>query len=94
MKIPPQEAARIAALARLQLPEDKLALFAGQFEDILGYMDQLGEVDTTGVEPMYSPAEHATVFRGDAAEKRVRRDDVLANAPETDGTFFVVPKIV
>ncbi len=94
MKINPQEAARIAALARLTLDEEKCELFAGQFEGILGYMDKLGELDTSGVEPLYSPVEHETPFREDEPRKRFSRDEVLANAPEKDGQFFIVPKIV
>ena len=94
MKINPQEAARIAALARLSLDEEKCELFAGQFEDILGYMDKLGELDTTGVEPLYSPVTHDTPFREDEPIKRFTREEILSNAPEDDGQFFIVPKIV
>lgn len=94
MKISPEKAAGIAKLARLAPGEDKLALFAGQFEDILTYMDKLAEVDTEGVEPLYSPVTHGTVFREDEPEKRFSREDVLGNAPEEDGQYFVVPRIV
>jgi aspartyl-tRNA(Asn)/glutamyl-tRNA(Gln) amidotransferase subunit C len=95
MALSADDAARIAALARLDLSRDKLELFAGQFNDILGYMDKLNQVDTQGVEPMYSPADHATVFREDTArgDAGPAREDVLANAPESDGRFFLVPKI-
>lgn len=89
-----EDAAKIAKLARLDLAPEKLELFAGQFNDILGYMELLGEVDTSDVAPLYSPSEHSTVFREDKVQKRYERDDVLSNAPETDGEFFVVPKIV
>ena len=93
-KLSAQDAAKIATLARLRLDQDTLERVAGQCSEILGYMDTLAEVDTTGVQPLYSPVEHGTVYRDDAAAKRCRRDDVLANAPETDGAFFIVPKIV
>ncbi|GFM37018.1 Asp-tRNA(Asn)/Glu-tRNA(Gln) amidotransferase subunit GatC [Desulfovibrio psychrotolerans] len=94
MKISPEQVARIAKLARLEPDEAKLTLFAGQFESILNYMDTLNELDTTGLEPLYSPVTHATVLRDDVAVKTARRDDVLSNAPESDGQFFVVPRIV
>lgn len=94
MKISPEEVARVAKLARLDLPEDKLALFAGQLGDILDYMDKLGELDTGDVRPMYSPVEHATVLRPDEPVKKYARDEVLSNAPESDGQFFIVPRIV
>lgn len=94
MKITPEHAAKIARLARLALPEEKCAVFAGQFEDILGHMDQLAEVDTSQVEPLFSPAEHGAVFREDEVAKRFTREDILSNAPDSDGRYFVVPKIV
>lgn len=94
MKISPEEVAKVASLSRLDLPEDKLELFAGQLGDILAYMDKLGELDTDDVEPLYSPVKHTTVMRRDEARKEYRREDILANAPEQDGQFFIVPRIV
>lgn len=94
MSLNADDAAAIAKLARLDLDQNKLALFATQFNDILGYVEKLGEVDAEDVEPLYSPSEHPTVFREDKAVQRRKRDEVLANAPEADGSFFIVPKIV
>lgn len=93
-KLTAQDAAKIAVLARLDLPQEQLERFAGQFNDILGHMETLGELNTSDVEPMYSPAEYETVFREDKAEKNVTREEVLSQAPEDDGRFFIVPKIV
>ncbi|MGE4298128.1 MAG: Asp-tRNA(Asn)/Glu-tRNA(Gln) amidotransferase subunit GatC [Desulfovibrionaceae bacterium] len=94
MKITADDVAKIATLARLSLDPAKCGQFAGQFENILDYMETLGAVDTAAVEPLYSPAEYPTVYREDAAENRRTPDQVLSNAPEDDGRFFVVPKIV
>lgn len=94
MKIKPEEVAKVARLARLDLAEDKIELFAGQLDDILTYMDKLNELDTSSVEPLYSPVEHTTVLRADEVRKDYSRDEVLANAPETDGQYFIVPRIV
>ncbi|MBN2139725.1 MAG: Asp-tRNA(Asn)/Glu-tRNA(Gln) amidotransferase subunit GatC [Desulfovibrionaceae bacterium] len=94
MKIGPEEVARIAALARLEIDPAKVGQFAEQFNDILDYMDKLSEVDTEGVEPMYGPVEHATVLRCDRTARDCSRDEVLSNAPENDGRFFIVPRIV
>jgi len=94
IKISTDDAAKIARLARLNLEAETLQRFAGQFNDILDYMDKLGEVDTSAVEPLYSPVEHGTVFREDVAVARRRREEILANAPASDGQFFLVPKIV
>ena len=94
MKISREEVAKVARLARLDLADDKLDLFAGQIDDILQYMDKLGEVDTSSVEPMYSPVVHTTVLRADVVRQEHERAEVLSNAPETDGAFFIVPRIV
>lgn len=94
MKLSPDEVAKVARLARLDVAPEKLELFAEQFNDILGYMDKLGELDTANVDPMYSPVEHCTVLRKDEARKDYTRDEVLSNAPEGDDRFFIVPKIV
>ena len=67
---------------------------AQQCSRILAYMDKLAEVDTTGVDPLYSPVFHECAFRDDTAVRRCSRADILAGAPATDGTFFIVPRIV
>ena len=88
------EIRHIAELSRLNPDPSQLERFARQCTEILGYVDVLGEVDTTGVEPLYSPVDHACAFREDTAVERTDRERMLANAPETDGAFFIVPKIV
>ncbi len=94
MKISPQEVAKVAKLARLELTDEKIAQYSAQLDDILGYMDKLAELDTASVEPMYTPVDHTTVLREDEVKKLVPREDILKNAPETDGAFFIVPRIV
>ncbi len=94
MTMTADDVARIAHLARLELAPEKAELFAPQLDQVLAYMDTLGQVDTSAVDPMYSPVEHATVTRPDEVRREHTRDEVLANAPETDGQFFIVPKIV
>jgi aspartyl-tRNA(Asn)/glutamyl-tRNA(Gln) amidotransferase subunit C len=94
MKLSPQEAATVARLARLRLPEETLGRFAAQMGDILSYMETLNALDTRDVEPLYGPVEHEAPLRPDVAVKTCTRDEVLQNAPETDGRFFIVPKIV
>lgn len=94
MKVSPEEVAKIATLARLRIGDDKLEAFAGQFNDILDYMDLLGQADTEGVEPLYSPVDPTPRMRKDEAKSEYTRDELLAGAPESDGSYFVVPKIV
>ena len=84
----------LARLARLSPDPDRLGRYGAQCADILNYMELLGEVDTREVEPLYSPIEHEAAYRADLPERRRTRDEILANAPETDGQFFVVPRIV
>lgn len=84
----------LCRLARLAPDGAAREHFASQCSDILAYMDKLAEVDTEGVEPLYSPVDHADAFREDAALRIRTREEILANAPDTDGEFFVVPRIV
>lgn len=94
MKITTEQVASIARLARLDIAPEHLERFAGQFGDILDYMDVLNGVDTTGIEPLYSPVDAATAVRPDVVDVHCTREQLLANAPESDGQFFVVPRIV
>lgn len=94
MKISPEEAAKVAKLSRLRPNEHDLAELAGHMDNILTYMETLGAVDTSNVEPLYSPVEHAAPMREDEVVINCSRDDVLGNAPDDDGQFFIVPKIV
>ena len=89
-----EDVRHMAALSRLQISEAEQDMFARQLGDILGYMDVLSRVDTSAVEPLYSPALHQGPLREDTAERRRRREDILANAPEADGEYFIVPRIV
>ena len=88
------DVAHMATLSRLSVSPEEQALFARQFGDILSYMDVLAQVDTSGVEPLYSPVQHISVPREDVSQNRRSREAVLANAPEGDGAYFVVPRIV
>lgn len=94
MKISPEEVAKVAKLARLDLSQEKIGQYAEQLDGILGYMDKLAELDTADVEPMYTPVDQVSVMRDDVARKDFAREDILKNAPQTDGAFFIVPRIV
>ncbi|MFO7727769.1 MAG: Asp-tRNA(Asn)/Glu-tRNA(Gln) amidotransferase subunit GatC [Desulfonatronovibrio sp.] len=94
MGISKEQVTRIANLARLDLKEEKIEKFANQFSDIIGYMDKMNSMDTSGVTPLYSPSDNVSVLRRDKAESKYERQDVLANAPLQDGKYFIVPKIL
>ena len=89
-----EEVRHMAALSRLAVTEEEERLFARQFGDILAHMALLSKVDTEGVEPLYSPLAHAAATRPDEAANLCTRAEILANAPETDGEYFIVPRIV
>ncbi len=85
---------RIAMLARIDVPDGDLEKLAGELSNILGWVEQLGEVDTVGVEPMTSVVPMTLRQRDDEVTDGGIRDYVLANAPERRAGFFAVPKVV
>jgi aspartyl-tRNA(Asn)/glutamyl-tRNA(Gln) amidotransferase subunit C len=89
-----EEAAKVALLARLKLDDRELEGLTRQLGQILEYVGMLGEVDTEGVEPMAHAVQLANVFRPDEERPSLARDSALANAPKTDGRYFVVPGIL
>jgi aspartyl-tRNA(Asn)/glutamyl-tRNA(Gln) amidotransferase subunit C len=86
--------ARIAALARIRLTEGELGPLAGELSHILTWVEQLKEVDTTGIAPMASVAATRLPMREDVVTDGGRREDILSNAPRIARGFFVVPKVV
>jgi len=92
----PEETARIARLARLALTEDELQLFARQLAGILTYVEQLNEVDTSGVPPTSHPLQLSAPFRDDAARPSLPREEALRSAPEADvrAGLFKVPRVI
>jgi aspartyl-tRNA(Asn)/glutamyl-tRNA(Gln) amidotransferase subunit C len=86
--------ARIARLARIRLTEDEETHLAAELSGVLGWVEQLQQVDTDGVEPMTSVVGARLGTRPDRVDHTAGRDDVLANAPEAAGGFFTVPKVV
>jgi aspartyl-tRNA(Asn)/glutamyl-tRNA(Gln) amidotransferase subunit C len=88
------DVAKVALLGRLKLSDDELEQMTTQLGRVLEYVDILNEVDTEGVEPLAHPIELANVFRDDVERESLPREEALANAPKTDGRFFVVPPIL
>ncbi len=86
--------ARIAMLARIKVSDDEQERLAGELSQILGWIEQLAEVDTAGVEPMASVVHQALPMREDVVTDGACRDSLLANAPQKANGFFVVPKVV
>lgn len=86
--------ARIARLARIDVAQDQLAPLAGELSHILGWIEQLGEVDTADAKPMTSVVAMLHAWRDDVVTDGERADAILANAPEREDGYFVVPKVV
>lgn len=85
---------RIARLARIQVGEDEVARLQGELGSILGWVEQLGEVDVEGVEPLAGGAQMALRLREDRIADGGDPGRVLGNAPERIGDFYAVPKVV
>jgi len=86
--------AKIAKLARIRVPEENLDGLAGELNNILGWIEQLSELDTNGVEPMTSVVAMIPPQREDTVTDGGRPEDVVRNAPESVGGYFVVPKVI
>lgn len=85
---------RVAHLARIAVTEDEAQRMMGELNGILGFVEQLSEVNVEGVEPMTSVTPVAMKERDDVVTDGNKADDVVANAPVSDRNFFLVPKVV
>lgn len=85
---------RVARLARISVTEAELEPLAGELNSILDWVEQLGEVNVDGVEPMTSVTPMALKQRDDAVTDGDRQGDVLSNAPDSREGFYAVPKVV
>jgi len=94
MSIDTATAAKVAKLARIRVEEDDLPALAQEFNTILGFIEQLGEVDVDGVEPMTSVTPMRLKRREDAVTDGGMQDKILSNAPDAREGFFAVPKVV
>lgn len=93
-KLTQAEVRHVAKLARLKCSDEEIHRFTGQLGAILEYVDQLGEVDTAGVEPLAHCLPVANVLRADEARESLPNNEALQNAPQRDGAFFAVPKVL
>ena len=84
----------IARLARLQMSDAEVEAMVPELNNILGWVEQLGEVNTDGVEPLTAVIDQALRLREDRVTDGGIRDEVLANAPEAQHGFFAVPKVI
>jgi aspartyl-tRNA(Asn)/glutamyl-tRNA(Gln) amidotransferase subunit C len=85
---------KVASLARIREPEDKLDALAAALSGIMAWIEQLNEVDTDGVEPMTSAVAAKLPLREDVVTEGGDAERILANAPKRKDGFFVTPKVV
>ena len=85
---------KIASLARIAITDEEVARIAPELDNILGWIEQLGEVDTSSVEPMTAVIANTLRLREDVVTDGGKRDAVLANAPQAEHGFFTVPKVI
>jgi aspartyl-tRNA(Asn)/glutamyl-tRNA(Gln) amidotransferase subunit C len=85
---------KVARLARLELSEEEKVTFGNQLEQVLNYMEQLNQLDTTGVEPTSHAIPLSNVFKEDEVKPSFSQEEVLAIAPDKENGHFKVPKII
>ncbi|MVO17019.1 Asp-tRNA(Asn)/Glu-tRNA(Gln) amidotransferase subunit GatC [Parasedimentitalea maritima] len=94
MSIDQNTAAKVAKLARIKVEDDALPALADEFNTILGFIEQLNEVDVEGVEPMTSVTPQRLKRREDVVNDGNQQPKVLSNAPDAREGFFAVPKVM
>ena len=93
-KIDEAQVRRVALLGRLELSDEEVTQFSGQLSAIVEYIEKLNELDTDGVEPLAHCLPVHNVLREDVPKPSLSNDAALANAPEREGEYFKVPKIL
>jgi len=94
MSVTKEDVEKVARLSRIAVPDEKLGQLADELTGIMGWIEQLNEVDVEGVEPMTSVVATRLPMRKDVVTDGDLQDQVLANAPRAEDGFFVVPKAV
>ena len=94
MSVSTEQVRHIAKLARIAMSDEEIERLAPELNNILGWVELLGEVNTDGVEPLTAVIDQKLRLRDDVVNEGNIRDDVLANAPEAQHGFFAVPKVI
>ena len=93
-KIGQEQVRQMARLSRIKLSEAEVEQFAAQLSDILSYVEQLNELNTDNVEPTTHPLRMSNIFRADQVGESLSKEQALLNAPQREGDFFAVPKVL
>jgi len=94
MSVTKEDVAYMANLARLKVTEGEIEQFQTDMNKILGYMELLNQVDTTGVEPLDHVIELPPNYRKDISNPPLDHDEALKNAPDADSDYFRVPRVI
>ena len=94
MSVSPEQGRHIAKLARIAMSDEEIERLAPELNNILGWVEQLEEVNTDGVEPLATVIDQKMRLRDDVVTEGDIRDEILANAPEAQHGFFAVPKVI
>ena len=94
MPVSTEQVRHIAKLARIAMSDEEIERLAPELNNILGWVEQLGEVNTDGVEPLTAVIDQKLRLRDDQVTEGNIRDEILANAPEAQHGFFAVPKVI
>ena len=95
MSLTKEEVLKVAHLARLEFKEDEIEKFRGDLNNIIKFIEELREVDTNGIEPMYQVNhEQENNFRADEIKESLSKDKAMLNAPQKEDGMFIVPKVV
>ena len=94
MSVSREQVRHIAKLARIAMSDEEIERLAPELNNILGWIEQLGEVNTDGVEPLTAVIDQKLRLRADEVTDGGIRDEILANAPEAQHGFFAVPKVI
>jgi aspartyl-tRNA(Asn)/glutamyl-tRNA(Gln) amidotransferase subunit C len=94
MPVSTEHVRHIARLARIAMSDEEIERLAPELNNILGWVEQLGEVNTDGIEPLTAVIDQKLRLRDDAVTDGNIRDEILANAPDAQHGFFAVPKVI
>ena len=94
MQVDNKLVSHLAHLSRLNVAEDKMDQLVADMQDLVGFVEKLNEIDTTGTLPLMHMGDGVNVLRKDEVNGSISREAALKNAPDQDGTFFKVPKVI
>ena len=94
MELSKEDVIKIAILSKLEFNDDEIENFRNDLSEILNYMNELNELDTEGISPLFKVLDLDDVTRKDVVTDSLKQEEVLKNAPDKDENFIIVPKII